>query len=184
MNFIDQSIIPWLFVLAFIIHDGEEIFAIPPWLKSNTTLLDKLVQQLPVIEKPLRFVRNLNQRQFAFSVLFLLIVITGTTTMITFQPAKFVFQFVFVGIVGVYSLHFFIHFFQSLVVKKIVPGTITSALMLPVSIYVWQNQIQVAKMTPLLSLQALMAGLVISLFAFILAHQFGLWAGGYLTSKD
>jgi hypothetical protein len=177
MENIGQLIIPWLFVLVFIIHDGEEVFVFHRWIQRNSRLFDNLEKQFPVFAKPIQYIQKNNRRQFAYSVLFLLVLIIATTVMITFHPTNMALRFVFPGLIAAYTLHFFVHGLQCLMVRKIVPGTITSGILLPVTVYFWQYQIRAFNLTSNQAFLTVFIGLSVFLPAFFLAHQFGHWAG-------
>lgn len=177
MEIFEQFIAPWLLVLIFVIHDGEEILAFHGWIQKNAPLFDDLERRFPLSAKPIHFIRQNTRKQFAFSVISLLVLIITATALKTLQPRNTGFQYFFVGLTSVYTLHFLIHGLQSLVVRKFVPGTITSILMMPVGLFLWQHQVRAANLTPGQSILALCIGLAVFLPAFFLAHRFGHWAG-------
>jgi hypothetical protein len=170
-------ILPWLLVLVFIIHDGEEVLLLPRWVQRNSSLFEKLEDRYPSIRRFIHLLRENNQRQFTISVLFLLCVIATSTWMLVLQPSTFVFQFVFIGITSVFTLHLLVHIFQSIIIRRIVPGTITSVLVFLPSLFLWKNQVIISNLTPIQSLLIVLASLVTFLPVFVFALRFGNWAG-------
>jgi hypothetical protein len=170
---IAQLAIPWLLVIVFIIHDGEEVLALPKWVKQNQPLFEDLEVRFPMLQKTIQFARENDQQQFTLSVTFLLVMMITVTTMITFEPGNNRFQSIFIGITEIYTLHYFIHFFQSIFICKIVPGTISAILVFPISLFLWQYQIRVMGMNPGQSTLAFFDGLAVFLAVFILANGIG-----------
>ena len=147
MDNFPQLILPWLLVLVFIIHDGEEVIFLPRWVQNNSSLFDAMEMRFSVLRKPLRLLRENNQQQFVISVLFLLFVITLFTGLVVFFPDIIFFQYLFIGFTAVFTLHLLVHIIQSVFLRRIVPGTITSILVFPPSLYLWLHQIQAAHLT-------------------------------------
>jgi hypothetical protein len=183
MDNFPQLILPWLLVLVFIIHDGEEAIFLPRWVQNNSSLFDAMEMRFSFIRKPLRLLRENNQQQFVISVLFLLFVITLFTGLVVFFSDIIFFQYLFIGITAVFTLHLLVHIFQSVFLRRIVPGTITSILVFPPSLYLWLHQIQAAHLTFLQSLLVVLASVLLFLPVFIFALRFGNWTGRK-TSKS
>lgn len=177
MENFQQLVLPWLLVLVFIIHDGEEAIFLPRWVQKNPSLFDALEIRFPIIRRPLRLLRDNNQRQFVFSVLVLLCIITLFTCCIFLYPDSIAFQYIFIGISAVFTLHLLVHIIQSLFLRKIVPGTITSILVFLPSQYLWQHLVQTAQLTFIQSSLLVMASVIFFLPVFVFALRLGNWAG-------
>lgn len=89
----------WLFIVLFIIHEAEEVWIIPAWLKKNTHLLKK---HLPKFCLPLLGISRGHFSLIALEELALIVLITclwGETAW-------------WFGMVAVYTIHLFIHCLQ------------------------------------------------------------------------
>lgn len=179
MGGFQQLILPWLLVLIFIVHDGEEVLFLPSWVQRNSSIFDDLERHYPIIRRTLCLLRENNQRQFTFSVLFLLCMITASTGSFVYQPDNPVFQFIFIGFTGVFTLHLLVHVLQSIAIRRIIPGTYTSILVFPLSIYLWQQQVDATQTTPGQSLMAVLMSMAVSPLVLVLALRFGQWAGKF-----
>jgi hypothetical protein len=169
--------ITWLLVVLFVFHDGEEILYLPSWVERNQPVFNNLEARFPIIQRPLSMLRGSNQKQFAISVLVILLVLSLISGAAAFFPSTIWIQYVFISTTVIFTLHLFIHILQSVFIKKIVPGAITSLIVLPAAFYLWLNLLDTAKMTFGYSLFLGLIGTIFFLPVFPLILMFGNWAG-------
>ncbi len=174
---IPLMIIPWLLVALFVIHDGEEVLYLPKWVEKNNKLFDNLENRLPQMQRLLRLLRNNNQRQFTISVLVILLILCLIAWSAATFPSIVWIQNIFIGGTVIFTVHLIGHVLQSIYIKKIVPGAITSVIVFPASIYLWLHMLDVTKMTLGYSLFMAIIGAVLFCPLFPLILKFGHWAG-------
>ncbi|HEX7557313.1 MAG TPA: HXXEE domain-containing protein, partial [Leptolinea sp.] len=161
----------------FIIHDGEEILFLPNWFFKNHASFDALAKRLPLIKQALRLLQANNQKQFAGSVLLLLLLLCIITGMAVLYPTVGWVQNIYTGAVVIFTLHLIIHIMQCFIFRKVVPGAATSVLVFVPSLYLWLHQLNVLKMSFGFSLWIALIGIIIFLPFFPLVLLFGHWAG-------
>ena len=124
--FSDIQQLIWLFPIAFILHDFEEILLFEPWLKKNSGLImsripDKaptfLARQMPII-------LSKTTTQFTFPI-FLIFVLTCISA---FLAAEFQSYPMFLVASSLFFLHGFMHVGQAIFLRRYIPALITSAL--------------------------------------------------------
>ena len=128
MTSITGTVLYILFILSFIIHDGEEIAVEHKWLLAHG---DALFEKHPKLRRMLNHLRKMNTKAFTIAVLeelILLVVITvyvfcGGPYAIELWTAAFM----------AFSIHLIVHIGQAIVVRGYVPGLVTSILLLPFS---------------------------------------------------
>jgi len=124
--FSDIQQLIWLFPIAFILHDFEEILLFEPWLKKNSGLImsripDKapafLARQMPII-------LSKTTTQFAFPI-FLIFVLTCISALLA---AEFQSYPMFLVASSLFFLHGFMHVGQAIFLRRYIPALITSVL--------------------------------------------------------
>ncbi|BDH63735.1 hypothetical protein MTP04_38650 [Lysinibacillus sp. PLM2] len=136
IQFLDQSIsinsLIWLFLVAFMLHDFEEIIRIEPWFRKHHK---KIFNNVPKrFHKNLRLLSNVTSSQFSVAVCVEFIVFIP----FTFLAAEKEIYLMFLGFNSVLLLHVFMHIGQSLVIKMLVPGVMTAVFItLPYTIYLF-----------------------------------------------
>ncbi|SOC34699.1 HXXEE domain-containing protein [Ureibacillus acetophenoni] len=128
----------WLFPIAFIFHDLEEIIMVEKWLKQNEV---KLYQLLPK-KMADRIVKQFSMTTAQFSVAVLVIFLfVSTSTILAGQyivDGPFGNIYLFTVVVQlVFFLHAFTHIGQSILLHSITPGVITSAIIIPYSSFLF-----------------------------------------------
>lgn len=164
---------PWLLVALFIFHDGEEVLFLPRWVENNAAFFDNLDKRLPAMNKLLGLLRSNNQKQFSISVLLLLLLLSLISGAATAFPSTGWIQNIFIGSVAIFTIHLVIHVAQSIFVRKIVPGAITSVIVFVPSLYLWLSYLQVINMSFGNSLLIALLGAVIFIPLFPLVLLFG-----------
>lgn len=137
----DHSIISinslmWLFLVAFMIHDFEEIIVVELWMKKNYHRIYKLVPKS--LSKTLKNMSEIKSSQFAIAVFIEFIVFVP----ITFLAVEHNQYILFVGFNALLLLHVFTHLGQSIYCKSYTPGVITGLIVvLPYSLYLFYRML-------------------------------------------
>ena len=115
-----------LFILAFIVHDGEEVAVQHKWMMANS---EALCARHPMLRHLLNYLRHLSTKAFAIAALeelFLLIAIT-VYALVGGPYAVELWTAIFMA----FSIHLIVHVIQAIVVRGYVPGLVSSILLLP-----------------------------------------------------
>ncbi len=120
----------WLFPILFIFHDFEEIIMVEKWLKQNKAKLYKLLPQKMADRIVKQF--SMTTAQFAAAVLVVFLFVS-TSTILASQyilggPFGDIYFFTIVQLV--FFLHAFTHIGQSILLRSITPGAITSVIII------------------------------------------------------
>ncbi|GIP46766.1 HXXEE domain-containing protein [Paenibacillus sp. DXFW5] len=134
MDDLSISSLVWLFLVAFVIHDMEEMIWVGPWAKRNR---QKAVAAVPArMRRSLTQMLTINSSQFAVAVLLEFIVFVPFTLMAA-EQGRF---FIFLSINSLFFLHVFTHVAQSLYLKMYTPGVVTAVLIvLPYSLVLFDR---------------------------------------------
>ncbi|MNO28518.1 hypothetical protein D3C76_184130 [compost metagenome] len=134
MDDLSISSLVWLFLVAFVIHDMEEMIWVGPWAKRNR---QKAVAAVPArMRRSLAQMLTINSSQFAVAVLLEFIVFVPFTLMAA-EQGRF---FIFLSINSLFFLHVFTHVAQSLYLKMYTPGVVTAVLIvLPYSLVLFDR---------------------------------------------
>ncbi|WP_339821525.1 HXXEE domain-containing protein [Paenibacillus sp. FSL R7-0216] len=134
MDDLSISSLVWLFLVAFVIHDMEEMIWVGPWAKRNR---QKAVAAVPArMRRSLTQILTINSSQFAVAVLLEFIVFVPFTLMAA-EQGRF---FIFLSINSLFFLHVFTHVAQSLYLKMYTPGVVTAVLIvLPYSLVLFDR---------------------------------------------
>lgn len=172
--FLDQ-LYPWFLVIIFLIHDGEELFFLPGWLRNNSGRFETLSARFPFAKPVLNFFSKTNQQRFNISVFFLLTMILATTLLQILYPADTTIQLIYLGVTIIFIAHFLVHGLQSLIVRGVVPGTFTSIVLFPISLFVVVDHISRAGYSRNQNLVAVLVGMLVFIPGFLIAHSAGYW---------
>jgi len=164
---------PWLLVALFIFHDGEEVLFLPRWVENNAAFFDSLEKRLPALGRLLSLLRSNNQKQFSISVLLLVLLLSLISGAAAAFPSTGWVQNTFIASVVIFTIHLVIHVAQSIFVRKIVPGAVTSVIVFVPSLYLWLNYLHVINMSFGNSLLIALLGAAIFLPLFPLILKFG-----------
>lgn len=168
---------PWILLVLFIIHDGEEVLYLPKWVVDNAPALDALEKRFPLLQKLLPLLRQNNQKQFSLSVLLIAAILGSICAAAAFFPSTGWIQNIFLGAVVIFTVHLIGHIMQSIALKQVVPGAITSVLVFFPSVLLWQRQLDIVRVNLGYSLLISLSGAVILSPVFPLILKFGHWAG-------
>ena len=117
-----------LFILAFIVHDGEEIAMEHKWVLTHG---DALCVRFPKLRRLFNHLRRMSTKAFAIAVMEELAVLIVITVYALFGGpyAAGLWSAAFIA----FSIHLVVHVVQSIIVRGYVPGLVTSILLLPFS---------------------------------------------------
>ncbi len=164
---ITGTVLYLLFILAFIIHDGEEIAMEHKWLLAHG---DALCEKHPKLRRMLNHLRQMNAKAFAIAVLEELILLVAITVYVIWGGPYAIELWTAVFIA--FSIHLIVHIGQSIVVKSYVPGLLTSILLLPFSYLGMQSICNTFSSIQLLLWGVI--GLIIIAANLAFAHWFGI----------
>jgi hypothetical protein len=116
----------WLFPIAFILHDFEELILFEPWLKKNADLIrSRIEHRLPAaMEKRVSRILDKNTTEFALSIylIFILMVIVSLLAALSDQLIPFLIAS------SLFFLHGFMHIGQAIFLRRYIPALITSVV--------------------------------------------------------
>ena len=164
---ITGTVLYLLFILAFIIHDGEEIAMEHKWLLAHG---DALCEKHPKLRRMLNHLWQMNTKAFAIAVLEELILLVAITVYVIWGGPYAIELWTAVFIA--FSIHLIVHIGQSIVVKSYVPGLLTSILLLPFSYLGMQSICNTFSSIQLLLWGVI--GLIIIAANLAFAHWFGI----------
>ena len=114
----------WLFPIAFILHDFEELILFEPWLKKNAGLIRaRLENRVPAaLEKQVNLILDKTTPQFALPIclIFILTVIASLLAVLSGQLILFLIAS------SLFFLHGFMHVGQAIFLRRYIPALITS----------------------------------------------------------
>lgn len=120
----------WLFPILFIVHDFEEIILVEKWLYRNKAKLYKLLPQKIADRIVKQF--SMTTAQFAMSVLVIFLFVSVST----FLASQYILDgalgdiYFFTVIQLIFFLHAFTHIGQTILLRSITPGAITSVIII------------------------------------------------------
>jgi hypothetical protein len=119
---IDTHTLIWLFPVAFMFHDFEEILFWELWLSKNS---DEIKNRVPAfLAKQVEAIAGKSTAQFSFPVL----LIFSLTVLSAFLAVEYGSYGFFLMASGAFFLHGFMHIGQAIFLRRYVPAVITSAL--------------------------------------------------------
>lgn len=122
----------WLFLVAFMLHDFEEIIRIEAWFKRHYNEIQKKAPRS--FQTVIQSASQITTSQFSLAVCIEFIVFIPITLL---AAEKNIFL-VFLGFNVVLLLHVFMHLGQALLLQMVVPGVITAVcITLPYSVYLF-----------------------------------------------
>ncbi len=123
---LDTHTLIWLFPIAFMFHDFEEILLFEPWLKKNAGDIEaRLKPIVPAsVGKRIGAILGKSTAEFAFpvSLIFALTVVAAWLAVVNNAYSLFLLAS------GAFFLHGFMHLGQALILRRYIPAVITSVL--------------------------------------------------------
>lgn len=128
----------WLFPILFIFHDFEEIIMVEKWLTRNKSKIFTLLPKKMAERIVKQF--SMTTAQFSVAVLVVFLFVSISTILasryVLGQPFGDIYLFTTVQLV--FFLHAFTHIGQSILLRSITPGAITSVIIIiPYSLYLF-----------------------------------------------
>jgi hypothetical protein len=119
---IDTRTLIWLFPVAFMFHDFEEITFWEPWLNKHG---DEVKRRVPgFLAKHVAAIVGKSTTQLTLPIF----LIFGLTALSSFLAAEFDQYGLFLAASGLFFIHGFMHLGQAIALRRYVPAVITSAL--------------------------------------------------------
>ncbi|MGN0229117.1 MAG: HXXEE domain-containing protein [Muribaculaceae bacterium] len=118
-----------LLLIAFALHDGEEILVMQHWLHQHR---DSIIHRFPKMKKPLNRLTTMGTRGFAIAVVeeFVILLIAA---ILFFAGVPYSFEILSALFIS-FVVHQAIHIAQAMALRLYVPGLITNILLLPATI--------------------------------------------------
>ncbi|WP_336783800.1 HXXEE domain-containing protein [Paenibacillus illinoisensis] len=157
----------WLFLIAFLLHDLEEIIWVGPWIRQNKT---KVLQRVsPKVANRLQSMLRINSSQFGVAVLLELVVFIP----FVYIAAEYGHYFMFLAFNTLFLLHVFTHVGQSLYLRMYTPGVVSAVcITLPYGIYLLYRLLSQGIVTWAEVFLSIPVGLVV-LPIVMLGHELG-----------
>lgn len=119
---IDMRTLIWLFPVAFMLHDFEELMLWEPWLAKHG---DEVKRRVPAfLAKPVSVIVEKTTTQVSLPIC----LIFGLTALAAFLAAEYQAYGPFLVASGLFFIHGFMHLGQAVALRRYVPAVITSAL--------------------------------------------------------
>jgi hypothetical protein len=129
------KIVIWLFPLAYLLHDLEEIFTVENWMHNNRAKLLELAARNKLLRRFANSV-DLTTGQFTVAFLFLFIFVILSSYSATRYLRPGIGLDFYLALIGVMFLHVFTHVGQTILFLNYTPGVVTAVLvMLPYTLY-------------------------------------------------
>ena len=133
---IDTRTLLWLFPIAFMFHDFEEIIFWELWLNKHGGEIKSRVP--PFLAEPVGAIAEKSTAQASLSIC----LIFSLTVLSSFLAAEYQNYGFFLLASGVFFVHGFMHLGQAVALRRYVPAVITSALIIiPYGLVLYQRLI-------------------------------------------
>jgi hypothetical protein len=138
----------WLLPAVFVIHDGEEMLTMAPWVEGHRGVLAAMAQHGRLVAKLLASVPR-TQAHVTIGVVLLLLPFLLITAAVARQPRPGPWLTTYVMLLGGFFLHAFGHLGQALLFGGYVPGLVGALLaVVPGSLYVYRRLIAAGLLRP------------------------------------
>lgn len=117
-----NTMLIWTFIVAFMVHEFEEIIFLVPWVRKNRENILKTAPKFAA--RLLHSFANLTTEGFAFIVAEEFVLVSAA---IIYASLSNDYSF-YCALVLAYVLHIIIHIFQGIAIKKYVPAIATGLL--------------------------------------------------------
>jgi len=119
----------WLFPIAFMLHEFEEILFMKPWIKRNkSTIAARFLFLAPRFNT---FTKGFSTRKFTLIVAEEFVLVSA----IVFVSVGLSWYNLFVGVLMAYALHLLVHLVQFVVYRRYIPAIVTTIVTAPYVIY-------------------------------------------------
>lgn len=138
-QWLDFQTLIWLFPIMFVFHDLEEIIMLERWLNKNS---DKVYNKLPkkIADRVINHF-SMSTAQFSVAVLIIFLFVSSSTYLANqyMNSGPLGNIYLFTIMITIFFLHTFTHIGQSIILKSITPGVITSIfIVLPYSVILFR----------------------------------------------
>jgi hypothetical protein len=122
----DINTLIWLFPVAFMLHDFEELIFFEPWLKKNASVVTgKLRGKVPgFVDKTFNSVAGKTTGQLAFLIC-LIFVLISVSAFVAATLEKYALLLIASSL---FLVHGFLHLGQAILLRRYVPSLITALL--------------------------------------------------------
>lgn len=166
------STLIWLFPVAFMLHDFEEVILFEPWLKVHAPEIKSRLQgRLPAfMTKQIDVILAKTTPEFALPVC-LIFLLTAVSSFVAVEYGRYGF---FLAASAAYFLHGFMHIGQAVALRRYVPSLLTSiVVVIPYGCVLYARLLGAGIVTwPGLLLYGLL-GLVAIVPLILLMHRLG-----------
>ncbi len=141
---IDTHTLIWLFPIAFICHDFEELILGEPWMRKNADEINaRLKNRIPAfVSKQIGAVLQKTTTELTLTVS----LIFAMTLLSAFLAAEYGAYGFFLLASGSFFLHGFMHVGQAILLRRYIPAAITSVIVvIPYGLILYSNLIREGK---------------------------------------
>lgn len=162
----------WLFVLVFVIHDGEEILTTEGWVKAyGGLLLQKYPSAGPLLEKAAQ-----TTAQFSVTVMFLFVIVLAVCYWAARAPRPGAAVNAFTALLLVLAGNVVTHVGSTLLMGSYTPGVVTAVLVaLPYCVFAIRRLVQEGLFTRRSVLMGLLSGALAVAPVLAAVHLAGRW---------
>jgi len=115
----------WLFPIAFMLHEFEEILFMKPWIKRNKSTI---AARFPFLAPRFNtFTKGFSTRKFTLVVAEEFVLVSA----IAFVAAEWDWYNLFVGVIMAYALHLLTHLVQFVIYRRYIPAIVTTIITAP-----------------------------------------------------
>jgi hypothetical protein len=166
MSTLDLQSLIWLFPVAFLLHDLEELIFWEKWMKKNKNALE---EKLPLfLKKTARRIFEKPARQ----VLVTMLLIFGMVVLSSCLALVFHYYWLFIFACSVFFVHGFMHIGQAIILRRYVPAVITSVIVvIPYGLIVFNKLIDNGIVGPATLLITCIAGILFTVPFLLLMHK-------------
>ncbi len=168
----------WLFPIAFMFHDFEELILFEPWLRKNAgEIKDRIKNRVPAfLEKQIEAVLVKSTIEFAVPIS----LIFGLTCISSFLAVEYHDYGFLLLASGAFFLHGFMHLGQAIVLRRYVPAAISSVLIvIPYGLVLYGRLIKEGMVTTSELLIYLPVAIILTIPFILVMHK----VGDYLYQK-
>lgn len=150
--------------VIFMLHDLEEIIFFRRWLVKNSTIV---IAKFPRFEKLISKANAISTPAFTIAVAEEFILLSA----ISFAAAYTNWYYIWIAAFMAFSLHLFIHIAQCLVLRRYTPGVVTSFLLLPLCVYIFNSLVAEGICSAAAIAVLSVTGIVIMIVNLLLMHS-------------
>jgi hypothetical protein len=163
----------WLFPLAFLFHDGEELLTMPAWIDQHQGILLQMIKSYGLPDEILESLTD-SHSQTAIAIGFELLLLILVTFWVAQKVQKGWRLYLYTAFLGMFFFHLFVHIGQAILFKGYIPGILTGTfLSLPLSFYIYRRLFQDRLINWTVAISTGVIGGVFLIPAILLARSVG-----------